>query len=195
MRTREQLSNDVTALYRLAFLITAARDLSIGLAADALAFHHAPGPSFPDGITGSARVLVMAEALMAIGGELAASARRTQSSPAEPRQALPRARTLDQGTTWAELEQALLAIDVFPRCALLLTVYEGLSLDVAAILMDTNRELVRKAQILGLWELTCNLAKLQGWIPSVPAEAGSYAVTREVRDARPFPDLLQPVDI
>ena len=114
MRTREQLSRDVTDLYRLAFLITARRD--------------------PD-------------------------------------------------TTSTELEQALLAIDVFPRCALLLTVYEGLSQDVAAILMDTSQELVRKAQILGLWELTRNLAKLQGWIPSVPAEAGSYAVTREVRYA------------
>ena len=84
MRTREQLSKDVTDLYRLAFLITARRDLGIELAADALAFYQTPGPSFPDCITGSARVLVMAEALMAIGGELAASARRTESSPARP---------------------------------------------------------------------------------------------------------------
>jgi hypothetical protein len=183
MRTREQLSKDVTDLYRLAFLITARRDLGIELAADALAFHQTPGPSFPDCITGSARVLVMAEALMAIGGELAASARRTESSPAEPRQPLPTAWRLDPDTTSTELEQALLAIDVFPRCALLMTVYEGVSQDVAAILMDTSQELVRKAQILGLWELTRNLAKLQGWIPSVPAEAGSYAVTREVRYA------------
>ena len=60
MPTREQLSKDVTALYRLAFLITADRDLSIELAADALAFHHTQGFSFQDGIAGSARVLVIA---------------------------------------------------------------------------------------------------------------------------------------
>ena len=45
MRTREQLSRDVTDLYRLAFLITARLDLGIELAADALAFHQTPGPS------------------------------------------------------------------------------------------------------------------------------------------------------
>lgn len=183
MRTREQLHKDVTDLYRLAFLITAQPDLSIELAADALAFHHTPGLSFPDGITGSARVLVMAEALMAIGGELAASARRTQRSPADTPQAMPEGWSLDPDTTGAELEQVLLAIDVFPRCALLLTVYESLSQDVAAILMDANPELVRKAQVIGLWELTLNLAKLQGCAPAVPAKAGSYAVTREVRYA------------
>ena len=181
MRTREQLSKDVAALYRLAFLITADRDLSIELAAGALAFHHTPGLSFHGGMTGSARVLVMAEALMAIGREIAASASRTESSPAEPPQALPSAWSLDPDTTVTELEQALLAIDVFPRCALLLTVYEGLSQDVAAILMDTDPELVCKAQLLGLWELTRNLAKLRGWMPSVQSEAQSYAVTREVR--------------
>jgi len=66
MPTREQLSKDVTALYRLAFLIAADRDLSIELAADALAFHHTQGFSFQDGIAGSARVLVIAEALIAL---------------------------------------------------------------------------------------------------------------------------------
>jgi len=85
--------------------------------------------------------------------------------------------------TSTELEQALLAIDVFPRCALLLTVYEGLSQDVVATLMGTSPELVRKAQFLGLWELTRNLAKLRGWMPSVENEARPYALNRQLRYA------------
>lgn len=183
MQGPEQLSQDVTSLYRLAFLITVNRELSIELAAEALVFHQTTGLSFPDGIARSARVLVIAEALMAISGDLAASARGVESSPAEPRQPLPNEWTLDRDTTRTELEQALLAIDVFPRCALLLTVYEDLSQNVTAILMETNGELVRRAQLLGLWELTRNLASLQGWIPAVGSEARSLAATREVRYA------------
>jgi hypothetical protein len=47
----------------------------------------------------------------------------------------------------------LLAIDLFPRCALLLTVFEKLSLDDAALLLNADKALVRKAQNQGLLEL------------------------------------------
>jgi DNA-directed RNA polymerase specialized sigma24 family protein len=56
--------------------------------------------------------------------------------------------------TTPELERALLAIDLFPRCALLLTVFEKLSLDDAALLLNADRALVRKAQSQALLELT-----------------------------------------
>ena len=58
----------------------------------------------------------------------------------------------------AELEKALLAIDLFPRSALLLRVFEGFGMADAATLLDANPALIRKAQAIGLCELTTNLA-------------------------------------
>jgi hypothetical protein len=66
-------------------------------------------------------------------------------------------------TTKVQLESALLAIDVFPRCALLLSVFEGMSLEDVGILLNSERDLVRTAQMIGLLELTRNLARLHGW--------------------------------
>jgi hypothetical protein len=52
-----------------------------------------------------------------------------------------------------EFERVVLAIDTFPRCALLLTVFEKLSLDDAALLLNADKALVRKARGQGLLEL------------------------------------------
>ena len=60
--------------------------------------------------------------------------------------------------TKPELERALLAIEVFPRCALLLTVFERLSIQEAAVLLNADEPLVRKAQARALFDLTRNLA-------------------------------------
>jgi len=52
---------------------------------------------------------------------------------------------------------------VFPRCALLLTVFERMSPEDAAVLLDVDRDLVRKARIIGLQELTRTLTRMQSW--------------------------------
>ena len=85
---------------------------------------------------------------------------------------------LDPNTTPATLEHVLLSIDVFPRCELLLTVYEGLPLDVAAVLMNIDWNLVRKGVALASVELTRHLAKMQGLVPdaSVPEEHHPFRV-------------------
>jgi hypothetical protein len=106
--------------------------------------------------------LVIGRALAAIRDDLAASARRTAAIRAEKGALPPRSWALGN-TTRGQLERALLAIDVFPRCALLLLVFEGVPLEDAAILLDGDRELVRHAQATGLRELTRNLARMQGW--------------------------------
>jgi len=54
----------------------------------------------------------------------------------------------------------------FPRCAILLSVFERVSIEDAAVLLDVDRELFRKAQAIGLQELTRNLAGIQEWTPS-----------------------------
>jgi hypothetical protein len=109
--------------------------------------------------------LVIAKTLAGIRDELAASALRTASLPND-KFALPSRNRLfntdADGTGW-QIESALLSIDVFPRCALLLTVFEGMSPQDAAILLDADRDLVRKARIVGLQELTRNLGRMRGW--------------------------------
>jgi DNA-directed RNA polymerase specialized sigma24 family protein len=61
-----------------------------------------------------------------------------------------------------EFERAVLALDVFQRCAVLLTVFERLSGAETALLLDADAELVKKAQVRGLVELTRNIALGRG---------------------------------
>jgi hypothetical protein len=71
---------------------------------------------------------------------------------------------MSRDLTQPELHRALLAIDVFPRCALLLTIFEKLPVKDAALLLNADERLVLRAQATALIELTRNLA---------PVEAGA----------------------
>src|SRR6202050_948885 len=104
------------------------------------------------------RQLVMGRALTTIHDELADSARRTQLTRGNGSAAPPRNWSLSPDTTKAQLQQALLSIDLFPRAALLLLVFEGIRMADAAVLLDADPVLIRKAQAIGLRELTANLA-------------------------------------
>jgi len=109
---------------------------------------------FSNWMSAWARRLVMAKALAAVGRELAASACRT-ALKGEKRSALPpRSWVLDEGTTKSDLEHALL-----PRAAVLLLLFEGVPLEDAAVLLDAEPQLVRKARRLAWVQLTMNLAE------------------------------------
>ena len=54
-------------------------------------------------------------------------------------------------------EETVLAIEVFSRCALLLTVFEALHVDDVAELLHVDREMVRYGREAALWELTNRL--------------------------------------
>src|SRR5262249_46273861 len=58
----------------------------------------------------------------------------------------------------SDLEAALLAIDPFPRRALILTVFEKLTVEDTAILLNADRMSVKTATAIGLIELSRNLA-------------------------------------
>ena len=90
---------------------------------------------------------------------------------------------LDSNTAPADLERVLLGIDVFPRCALLLTVYESLPLEVAAVLMNIDWNLVRKGVAIASAELTRDLAKMQGWVSDAFAPAERHSFLAELRYA------------
>lgn len=180
MQTLEQANERAANLYWLAFLLTGNRELSLEVAIEALDFHDGGNNFFSNWMLAWSRRLVIAKALAVIRDELARSARRTASKRAEKGALPPRNWALDRETTKVELERALLAIDVFPRCALLLSVFEGVSAEDTAILLDSDRDLVRKGQMIGLQELTRNLARMQGWTSTA---TNPYVVKSEMQHA------------
>jgi len=167
-------------IYWLVFLLTGHRELSVDVTLETVALPHDASPFFSAWMLAWSRRVFIAKALAAIRDELAESARRTASKRAEAAELPARKWTLNRDTTKAQLESALLSIDMFPRCALLLSVFEGVSLEDAAILLNSERDLVQKAQTIGLRELTRNLARLQGWTFTVTKP---YAVTSEMQHA------------
>lgn len=156
------IRKDAADLYWLAFLLTERQDLSVDIAADAVVSGDDASPFFAEWMRAWQRRIVIGRALTAIQNELADSARRTQLARVHGltggSAATERNWSLSPDTTKADLQQALLSIDLFPRAALLLVVFEGIRMADAAILLDADAALIRKAQAIGLRELTANLA-------------------------------------
>jgi len=170
MQTLEQSYKRAAEHYRLAYLLTGEEAASGEVTLAALGLPDDTNSFFSTWMLDWSRRIVIAKALAAIRVDLAASARGIASTRVEDAVLPPRTWALRDGTTPVQLERALLAIDVFPRCALLLAYFEAVPLPDAAILLDSAPELVRKAQIIGLRDLTRNLAVVQGWksTPSLP---------------------------
>jgi len=150
-------------LYWLATLLTGSREMAVDVTVHAIDSAGDETSFFSNWISRWARRLVIAKALTAVRDELGASARRTalrsENSAAVP----PRSWMLDRQTTKSDLEGALLSIDLFPRAAVLLLLFEGVPLQDAAVLLDAEPGLVRKGQAAGVVELTSALARIQGW--------------------------------
>jgi DNA-directed RNA polymerase specialized sigma24 family protein len=157
-KNTENIRKHAADLYWLAYLLTERQDLSIDIAADTVVSGDDESPFFAEWMRSWQRRLLIGNALTAIHDELADSARRTQLATVNHSAALPRNWSLSPDTTKGDLEQALLSIDLFPRAALLLLVFEGIRMADAAILLDADPSLIRKAQAIGLRELTANLA-------------------------------------
>jgi hypothetical protein len=138
----------------LAFLVTEDWHLSLEVVSSIFDGVHG---SFPrERLIVKAR-LVAAAAVAAIKSELPGSARRTEQVVATDWKRLKKQSSECAPLTKVALQRALLAIDIFPRCALLLTVLEGLSIDDAVLLLDESPTLVRGALGLALLQLTRNL--------------------------------------
>ena len=141
-------------LHWLAYLLTGSRDRSVQAFTKALDSGGYANRATSDFMLSWSRKLVIAAALDTIRPQLRESALRTaRSEDPDPATLAASKPAVSQQMTTAEFERAMLAIDVFPRCALLLTVFEKLSLDDAALLLNADKALVRKAQGQGLLEL------------------------------------------
>jgi hypothetical protein len=152
----EIFEKNSSELYSLAFLLTGNADRSVE------AFNRAldgdeENPGFGEFMTAWARKLIIVEALGTIRTELRASRQRvaraaddeiTSDVKWKPRPYIGR----------EEFEEAVIAIDAFPRCAMLLTIFEGMSIQAASVLLNVNEALTRKAQQIGIVQLTRHLA-------------------------------------
>lgn len=163
METLEQAKRNVTDLHWLATLLTGSREIATEVTFQALNPKDDANPFFSTWIGAWSRRNVIARAISAVREDLRESARRTAARPEEKRELSLRSWTLDQLTTKSDLERALLAIDVFPRTAVVLLILERVPLKDAAVLLDSEPDLVRKALAVGARELTINLARVQGW--------------------------------
>jgi DNA-directed RNA polymerase specialized sigma24 family protein len=159
VKNTDGIGRDAADLYWLAYLLTGRQEISIDIAADTAVSADDASPFFNDWMRGWQRRLLIGRALTAIHDELADSARQTQLARVNGSGVPQRDWSLSPDTTKADLQEALLSIDLFPRAALLLLVFEGIRMADAATLLDADPALIRKAQAIGLRELTANLAE------------------------------------
>jgi DNA-directed RNA polymerase specialized sigma24 family protein len=145
-------------LYWLAYLLTGRREVSLDVAVEALEQAQSANPFFSSWMAAWSRKLVIAKALQAVQEELSESALHISRKGDRFYFSAPGKWTLPAGAGKVQLERALLAIEIFPRCALALSIFEGLSIEDVSILLNAEPNLVRSAQRVGLQELVVNLA-------------------------------------
>ena len=163
MKAFDQTMFAAMDLHWLATLLTGSREVAADVAVQAIESARDETSFFSNWMSAWSRRLVIARALTAIREELGASARRTELRSEKGSAIPPRSWMLARQTTKSDLERALLSIDLFPRAAVLLLLFEGVPLQDAAVLLDAEPGLVRKGQAAGVVELTSALARIQGW--------------------------------
>jgi hypothetical protein len=160
----ENFEKHSSELYQLAFLLTGNTDRSVQAFTLALELDEQMNSVFDGFMNEWARKLIMVEALGTIKTELRRSIARVARMGGE--EALGSGRwTQRQGIAKEEFEEAVIAIDAFPRCAMLLTIFEGLPLKTAAILLDAGEALTAAAQRIGILQLTRRLTGNSGRDP------------------------------
>ena len=147
--------------YWLLRVLTGYREPGAYLTVESSAPEADTGAYFSGWMRAWSRRVAMARALAVIRHDLKASARRTKSMRSTKTPVSAQEWTLPPDTPKTDLERALFSIDVFPRAALLLSVFEEMAISDAAVLLDANPELVKKAQAVGLRQLNSNLARMQ----------------------------------
>ena len=124
----------------------------------------AGNPSFASWFAAWSRRLAVARALGRVRVELQDSVRRLELiDRTEPRSVARSDWRRLCSVNRVHIERGIAGVDLFPRCALLLTFFEKLSLVDAAMLLGVRKETVAKAQAIGLAQLSRILVGGQGW--------------------------------
>jgi hypothetical protein len=160
----ETFEKNSSELYWLALLLTANTDRGVQAFDRALDFAADENPGFGGFMNEWARKLVIVEALGTIRKELRASIERTKRlDAADGGWARP---VLTKPEIDREaFEEAVMAIDAFPRCAMLLTIHEGMPIGAVSLLLNADEALTRVAQRIGIVQLSRNLAGNSGRDP------------------------------
>jgi hypothetical protein len=165
MHTITQAYRSATDLYWIAFLLTARTELSLSVTLEAVnsgdGLEHMCSPES----LARLRKTVVIAALDAMRCEIAESASQIASQQRDEAFIAVQGWFLDPNISKAQVEAALVAIEAFPRCALLLTVFEGLQPEDAAALLHSDRELISRGRMRGLRDLTRNLASITSTAP------------------------------
>jgi hypothetical protein len=165
MHTVEKAYRSASELYWIAFLLTGHEELSLRITINALGSEKGlEGRSSPP-LPALRRTLAIQNALAATQAEITASAKRFAAQQSDQDFSTLAGCFVVPSIKKTQIEKALLAIDLFPRCALLLTVFEGLPLEEAAILLHCDRDLIERGRIRALRGLTRNLSSLNRITP------------------------------
>jgi len=127
------------------------------------------------------RKLVIARALDKVRMALTASARRIRlrvQNSTDGDQLPPPTWSAGREVNRSQFEDALLAIDIFPRCSLLLRIFEKIATEDAVLLLNAEAQLVESATAIALNELAWNIAIGQDWSP-IEATAGAPLVQKQ----------------
>ena len=150
----------MTELYWLAFLLTGDRERSVQAYTAAL-HSEAPAPGLQKFMLAWARKLVIVAALGTMRQQLRESMLRTRLSNMGEIKSPGRLAPVDlKNFTPADLEEVLLAMGVFQRCAVILTVLEHMPVQDAAALLGADERTVKAAQAQGVAEMTWKMAGL-----------------------------------
>jgi hypothetical protein len=163
MKAFEQTRLGVVDLHWLATLLTGSSETAVDITVQVIESAGDEKVFFSNWMLAWARRLVIAKALATVSRGLAASASRTALE--KHRTPPPCSWVLAEDTTKSDLERALLSVELFPRAAVLLLVFEGVPLADASVLLNAEPDLVRKGQAVGVVELTMSLARMEGWRP------------------------------
>jgi DNA-directed RNA polymerase specialized sigma24 family protein len=153
----EIFEKNSSELYQLAFLLTGNTDRSVEAFSKAIDYDDEENPVFGGFMNAWARKLIIVEALGTMEKELRVSKQRVARTAAD--EAAGDANWKRRAhIAREEFEEAVVAIDAFPRCAMLLTIFEGMSIEGAASLLNTDESSTAAAQRIGIVQLTRNLA-------------------------------------
>ena len=161
----EDAYGPASSLYWLSFLLTACSELSFHVTVEVLDSENGFELIFSPQTLPHVRRRVITRALAAIQDEVAAGAAQIELQPSD-QTVLPLANwSVIPFISQTQFEETVLAIEVFSRCALLLTVFEGLHVDDVAELLHCDREMVHFGRDAGLWELTFGLGSMPSAFP------------------------------
>lgn len=147
-------------LYWVAFLLTGHKELSARVTIDALSSEYGLDCMSSPRLRALLRRTVIKSALAETQTELSRSLHQFASQRTDLGPITVMDKLADPPIGQAKLEEALLAIELFPRCALLLTVFERFPMQDAETLLHCNRNLIQAGQVRGLTDLARNLGSV-----------------------------------